>query len=410
VTSSAGRRLRVLAVIDSLARAGAEQSLVAAAPHLLADGVDLHVAYLAERDGLRAALEGTGTAVHPPGTAAVQDRRARYRLVSQLVADVRPDVVHTTLFESDLVGRAAAARHGVPCVSSLVNLAYGRTETAGLPPGRARAAHLADVATGLLVTRWHAITHHVADVMGRRLLVPRGRIEVIHRGRDAALLGRRSPQRRAEVRARLGLPDDVPVLLAVGRQERQKGHDVLMRAAAEVRRRHPDLVVLLAGREGGETARLRALREDLGLLETVRLLGSRDDVPELLAAADVMAFTSRWEGAGGAVLEAMALECPLVTSALPAVREAVDAGTAALVPPDDAPRLADAVDATLRDREAARARAARARRRFEERFTIEASAARTADLYRRAAAAGRGFPTGRSALTPQQLVDDRWTV
>lgn len=399
-------RLRVLHVIDSLARAGAEQSLVAVAPHLLSGGVDLHVAYLTERpDGLRPVLEATGAVVHPP-PVEIGGRGTWLRRTSALVGDLRPDVVHTTLFESDLVGRLAAARHGVPCISSLVNVAYGREETRGLPRSRVRAAQAADVATARLVTGWHAITHHVADVMSRRLLVPRARIEVIPRGRDRDLLGRRSAERTAAVRERLRVAPDAPLVLAVGRQERQKGHDVLLQAAALLREHHPGLVVLLAGREGGQTEALHERRDRLGLHDVVRFLGVRDDVPDLLAAADVLAFPSRWEGAGGTVLEAMALECPLVTSALPAVREAVDSTTALLVPADDAFQVAAAVDTTLRDREAARARATRARRRFEQDFTVDSAARRTVDLYDRVARRRRGYASAVPGLRSRRLADE----
>ncbi|MFS8586785.1 MAG: glycosyltransferase, partial [Acidimicrobiia bacterium] len=137
---------RVLQVIDSLARAGAEQSLVVLAPHLVAAGVDLHVAYLVERDGLRPELERIGvpvTSLAPPDGR--RHRRWWYRRLRELIAAVGPDVVHTTLFEADLAGRRAAAHAGVPCVSSLVNSTYdpGQARRDGVSWLKLRAAQAA---------------------------------------------------------------------------------------------------------------------------------------------------------------------------------------------------------------------------------------------------------------------------
>src|SRR5690606_11704260 len=225
--------VRVLQVIDSLARAGAEQSLAALAPHLVAEGVDLHVAYLVERDDLRPALERAGVTVTSLATPdGRRHRRSWYRRLRRLVAALAPDLVHTTLFEADLAGRRAAAHEGVPCASSLVNSTYdpGQARRERVSPLKLRAAQAADVLTARHVARFHAVTDHVARVMSRRLLVPRSRIEVIPRGRDPEVLGRRDPARARAVRARLGVPDGAPLLVAVGRQEPQKGLDVLLQA------------------------------------------------------------------------------------------------------------------------------------------------------------------------------------
>ncbi len=381
-----GRPLRILQIIDSLARAGAEQSLATLAPHLVAEGVDLHVAYLIERDGLRDDIERAGV---PVVSLAGGDARRRDWLArsSDLIGDLRPDVVHTTLFEADLAGRRAAARRGVPAVSSFVNTVYGRVEAerGGLRQIKLRAAQAIDALTARRVARFHAVTRHVATVMSRRLLIPAAKIEVIPRGRDAAVLGRRSPARTAEVRRRLGVPAEAPLVVAVGRQEPQKGLDVLVRSLPRVRSQFSDVRVLVAGREGRATPALRQLARSSALGDAVTFLGMRDDVPDLLAAADVFVFPSLWEGAGGTLLEAMALECPIVASRLPTLLETVDQSTAELVAPGKVDDVARGLVAVLSDRSSAAARARSARDRFERRFTIQASAQRMAQLYARVA-------------------------
>jgi glycosyltransferase involved in cell wall biosynthesis len=380
------RPLRVLQLIDSLARAGSEQSLASLAPHLVLEGIDLHVGYLVERDGLRADIERAGVPVH---SLAGDSQSRRYWLARtvDLVREVEPTVIHTTLFEADLAGRRAAARARVPCVSSFVNTAYGRTESGrdGISRARVRAAQVADAWTARWVTRFHAVTQHVATVMGRRLLIPRRKIEVIPRGRDPQVLGRRSAERRSETRRRLGLPNDVPLVLAVGRQEPQKGLDILLKALPKVRSRFPTTCVVVAGRTGRASEELAKLVHANALDDAVDFLGMRSDVPDLMVAADVLAFPSLWEGAAGTLQEAMALGCPIVASRLPTILETVDDATAELVPPRDSERLASGLIEVLADPHRAASRASAAQDRFEQAFTIRVSARRMADLYSRVA-------------------------
>jgi glycosyltransferase involved in cell wall biosynthesis len=392
------RPRRVLQIIDSLARAGAEQSLATLAPHLVSEGVDLHVAYLVERDGLRSDIEHAGVPVMSLAQPGGNRRRWLSRCVD-LVTDLQPDVVHTTLFEADLAGRRAAARRGVPCISSFVNTTYGRSQAGRERVGQAklRAAQVADAVTARKVARFHAVTEHVATVMSRRLLVPRAKIEVIARGRDAAALGRRSEERAVATRRRLGLPAEAPLVVAVGRQEPQKGLDVLLSALPSVRSRFPGVRVLVAGREGRATPALAQQARAAGLADTVTFLGMRDDVADLLCAADVFAFPSLWEGAGGTLIEAMALECPIVTTRLPTLLETVDESTAELVTPGSAADLARGIIASLGDGRAASERARVARARFEEQFTIQASARAMAQLYDRVADEARVEEPGEIA-------------
>ena len=383
--------VRVLYLIDSLAMGGAERSLAALAPAYRERGVDLTVAYLHERPGVRADLEAAGATVRSlaggGGLAGAVGRACR------LVATGRPDLVHTTLFEADLVGRTAAWLTRVPAVSSLVNAAYGseQARTPGLRWGKLRTAQAFDAITARRVVRFHAISEYVADAMADRLGVPRACIDVVPRGRDAASLGTRAPGRRDAARTALGLGPGTPMVLAAARHEHQKGLDVLLEAFPAVLERAPAARLVVAGRAGNQTPRLQRTAARLGLRSRVSFLGVRIDVPELLCAADVCVVPSRWEGLGSILLEAMALEAPIVASDLPAVREVVtDEVTGLLVPPDRPDALATAVVTTLADPAAAAARGRRARRRFLERYGIDHVADEMLDFYRRALAGAGG--------------------
>ena len=367
--------MRVLYVIDSVVPGGAESSLAALARLYPERGVDLEVAYLHDRPGLQATLAAAGARLTPlagPGGRAGWARRA-----AALVRDRRPDLVHTTLFEADIAGRLGAAMARVPVVSSLVNVGYGPSERKepGIRLWRLMGAQLADIGTARLVRRFHAVSVHVADVMARRLLVARSRIDVVPRGRDPRSLGRRSRERTAKARDMLGASSGEHLLLALARQEYPKGLDVLIRSLPLVQSKVVTARLIVAGREGNHTPALRALIAELGVGDAVTFLGARSDVADLLCAADLFVLPSRREGFPGALLEAMALEAPIVASAIPQVSEAVVDGVhALLVPPDDPHALAAAVVAALESPEERHVRARAALARFHERYTIDRAA------------------------------------
>src|SRR4030095_17104512 len=110
----------------------------------------------------------------------------------------------------------------------------------------------------------------------------------------------------------------------------------------------------------------------LGLEGAVTFLGPRDDVPDLLCAADAVVIPSRWEGLSNVLIEAMAMEAPVVASDLPILEDAVgDDDLVRLVRPGDAEQLAAAISATLDDPAGAAERAGRAHLRLLERITLD---------------------------------------
>ncbi|MDQ6697908.1 MAG: glycosyltransferase family 4 protein, partial [Actinomycetota bacterium] len=157
------------------------------------------------------------------------------------------------------------------------------------------------------------------------------------------------PREASDVRRELGVDDDAPLIVLVGRLHPQKDIGNLLEASVELRGRYADLVVLVAG-DGPERAALarQAARLDLG--GTVRFLGERDDAADLMAAANVVVMCSVWESYGFVVTEALQLGRPLVATAVGPVPELViDGVTGRLVPPSDPTALAGAVGELLDD-------------------------------------------------------------
>ncbi len=376
--------MKVLLVIDGLGTGGAERSLAELVPGLIEAGIEPVVACFYRRSGVGEGLVEAGVDVR---VHTARRLPARARWIRGLVRRERPDLVHATLLQANLAARLGAARTGVPVLASLVNTPYEPVRRAdpNVRPAALRLVKAADGWTARHLTRhFHAITGAVRDAAVRDLRVPAERITVIERGRDATRLGVPGPERRAEARRTLGLAEDAEVVVAVGRQEYQKGHRHLLAATARLAEHRPRLVVLLAGREGQLTDELTARVAADGLGERVRFLGFRGDAPEVLAAADVFAFPSLYEGLGGAVIEGMALGLPVVASDLPALHEVVEPGANAdLVPPGDDEALAAALEALLDDAGRRRAYGEHSLELFADRFSLARSTQRMVDLYRR---------------------------
>ncbi|HEX6207418.1 MAG TPA: glycosyltransferase family 4 protein [Actinomycetota bacterium] len=381
-------------VINGLGTGGAERSLAELLPRLVAEGIEPSVVCLYRRDeGVQEDVRAAGFDVR---FLSAGGRVGRVRELRGLLAEDRPDLVHTTIFEADLVGRLASASLRIPLVTSLVNTSYDdvRLLDPNVRRWRLATARLVDGWTARRLTTWfHAITRTVAESAVQSLGIPGDRITVIPRGRDAERLGAPSPERKERARRALALEPRDQVLLSVARQEFQKGQGTLVSAMSRL---PATAVLLIAGRDGNATATLRAAASSLG--DRVRFLGHRSDVPELLAAADVFVFPSIYEGLGGAVIEAMALGLPVVASDLPALHEVVEPGrSAVLVPAGNADRLAEAVGGLLRDRPELGRLGRRGRELFLEKFTIEGVARRMSEMFRSVADVGRrpGREAGR---------------
>jgi len=115
--------VHLLYIIDSVVPAGAERSLLAMVPHYVARDIAVEVAYLHERPGLQDELVAAGARL-----VSLDGRYGRagwLARTTRLVRDRRPDLVHTTLFEADVVGRLAARLAGTPVVSTLAGAPYG---------------------------------------------------------------------------------------------------------------------------------------------------------------------------------------------------------------------------------------------------------------------------------------------
>ena len=369
--------LRPLVLISSLATGGAERVTVSFARRLARAGLPAALCTLTARhDGpLADELAPAGIARHDLGARRLLDPRAPWRL-AQLLKEQAIDLVHAHGQDASILAAAVCRWSRVPLV--VTRHVLEEPASSGRQRLRARLScasiRRADTAV--------AVSCAAADRLAELAHVARERIEVIPNGIDVARFDRSDEAgvRRA-VRERLGIGLSVPVVLLPAVLRAGKGHDVMLEAMPEVRRRIPLAQLLVAG--GGELeAELRARAEPLG--EAVRFLGARDDMPDLYAASDAVVLPSWSEALPTALMEAAAAGRPVVATRVGGIPEVVEHDrTGLLVPPGDAAALADAVVRLVDDPPRAQAWGAAARTRARESFGIDRQVQRTLALWDR---------------------------
>jgi glycosyltransferase involved in cell wall biosynthesis len=368
-------------LIDSLHGGGAETTMLEIIPGLGSRGVTTSIVALLPDDGsLENQVKRLGVTCirlrHSNTLGMVPDLRS-------IIRSERPDLINTTLMFSNLLGRIAARAARTPVVTTLANEDYGPEHRANSQYGAwgVRAVQAVDLVTAPLTTLFHAVSADVAKVMSCRLRIPRNRIRVVYPGRDPVKLGAATLTRRRQVRAALSVDARAPVILSVGRLDRQKGVETTIRAFRYLLARIPDSVLLVAGRPGNASDVVEA---EARRTPAVRLLGHRTDVPDLMCAADVLSFPSRWEGLGIVLAEAMALRLGIVASDIPPVAEAIGDVGWPLVRPDDARALASKLISVLTGGPVSEMRRDVGEKRFKTFFSADAGADGMASLYQEA--------------------------
>ncbi|HEV2808895.1 MAG TPA: glycosyltransferase family 4 protein [Acidimicrobiales bacterium] len=266
---------------------------------------------------------------------------------------------------------AASLRSRSPLVVTLHNVVLPEVAGAAAP-----VLHRLELA---LPARCDA-TVAVSNEMARRLVgVPGGgRVTVVAPVAPTPRVRVPAGQARASVGARPGQP----LVVSVGRLHPQKGHDTLIDAAGILARRRPEVRVVIVG-DGPSHDSLARRVQRLGLEEVVALVGSRPSGADTLAAADVVALASRWEGWPLVVAEAIQLGRPVVATAVGGIPEMVEDGVSGwLVPPGSPDALALSLEAALADPGLAMGRAEAARTRFNERYDADNLVERVESVYR----------------------------
>lgn len=329
--------LRVMFLLTSMPVGGAETLLVNLVRRMDRSRFAPEICCLKERGPLGEELAAE-LPVHADLLGSKWDVSILWRLAG-LFAERRIDAIVTVGAGDKMFwGRLAAWWAGVPVVCSALH-------STGWPDG-----------VGLF-NRWLTpITDAfigVATEHGRFLReeekFPAAKVVVIPNGVNVDRFAPR-PDRRIAIRAELGIEADAPVAGILAALRPEKNHELFLRAAARVRQTLPNARFVVIG-EGPERPAIEGWINELGLGDAVLLLGNRSDVPDVLAALDVLALTSHMEANPVSILEAMSVGLPIVATDVGSVHESVQEGvTGFLVPPGDEPALAARLTEVLSDR------------------------------------------------------------
>jgi sugar transferase (PEP-CTERM/EpsH1 system associated) len=179
----------------------------------------------------------------------------------------------------------------------------------------------------------------------------------------------------------LDIPLASKIIGIVARLDAIKNHRCLIRAMKKVSAHFPDAVLLVIG-DGPLRSELEELVSNEGLLDIIKFLGTRNDIPRLLSVIDIFVLCSLSEGLPLTILEAMAAGKSIIATNVGGIPEVIQNGTdGIIIPSDDSDALADAISELLRDNKKRHDMGVKARMKFEERFTIQAMVQSYEELY-----------------------------
>lgn len=361
-----GRTVRVLHIVASIRGYGAEHQVVELLKRLSSSDID--AALLTIYEPAPSDLDGFAFPVFHAGRKTRKDMLFLGRFVRE-IRRFRPDIVHTHTHVGKYWGRLAAAIAGVPLIIHTEHNPCDFRRTA-----LERAADwLLQRATSRVVTFFReqgvSLSEFEHFPLEKLVIIPNGL--AIPEARDAD---------RVSSRNALGvLPDDFAIMV-VGRMAFQKNQMLALRALAAMRDEVRKAVLVFFVGSGEDEILLRGLARALQLDERVRFLGYRTDVPALLAGADLVLMTSRFEGMPLALLEAMIAGVPIVSTPWLGARSLLGDGRFGFMTPDyDASRVAAEIERALAHPAARRQIAERALRHVDEEYGI----GRMVDAHRR---------------------------
>lgn len=360
---------RILHVIPTMDRGGAEKQLVLLATGLPREEFDVHVALLTRGGPREQELLDAGIPVHRIDKQYKVDPFA-YRRLSRLIGKLEPDLVQTWLFAANSYGRAAAFANRVPHVV-----------------GSERSVDPWKRTHELAIDRWLAAKSDciVVNSLGTQAFyekagIPKAKFRLIPNGVEPLV----APQgmSRDDLLKSLGLPANARLIGAIGRLWPQKRVKDLIWATELLVNVHPNAYMLIVG-DGPQRRSLERYRFLVRVEENVRFLGERDDVAALLPHLEMVCLASSYEGQSNAVMEAMTAGLPVVASDIPGNRElVVDDVTGFLVPVGDRGEYARRMNVLLNDPVRARSMGAAGCVRMRDEFSVAKMIERYATLYR----------------------------
>jgi glycosyltransferase involved in cell wall biosynthesis len=357
-------------VLPNLAPGGAERMVV----HLLG-GLDparfqtrLVSLFRIESDQLAREARQAADEVRSLGKRLGVDVRMLPRFDRE-VAEFRPHVIHTHRYALRYTLPSTLVRHAPAAVHTVHNIAAREVDWAGRVLNR-------------IAFRWWVTPVAVADVVARSLTTTYGLRSVTTIPNGIPVARYSDPLVTGSVwRAREGISDSELVVACIGRFAEQKNQSLLVDAFSRLGHSKRTCKLLFVG-EGDQMAAIRQSIARLGIQDRVRMLGRRYDIPELLAACDLVVQPSLWEGNPLTVMEAMAAGRAVIATSVGGIPDLVDHGvTGWLVPPNDVSQLESALTRLIDDDELRAELGSNAAATARARFDVAVMTKAYEDLY-----------------------------
>ena len=370
----------VLIVIGSLNTGGTEKHLLQILPRLKKRGFKIAIATFSQPGTLAPLFEQHELSVFSPNLPSWTEKVTPIKLLlkvlwlGKILSSLRPAAVHSFLPEAYLIGNLWALLLKIPVrIMSRRSLIRYQTKH----PLLTRLEHWLHGKTHILIGNSNAVVEELKKESGRNAQ----RVRLINNGVDTSVFSQ--TKSRKLVRSSLGIPEEALLITKVANYIPYKGHADLLSALHLISAKLPkNWRLACVGRDDGPLKTLQNRTKQVGLVENILWLGSRNDIPDILCASDIGVLNSHEEGSSNAILECMAAGLPMIATNVGGNPELLENGvTGILVSPIDCDDLADALLHLASDPHRRASMGAAGKSRVAKKFSLETCVQSYQQLY-----------------------------
>jgi glycosyltransferase involved in cell wall biosynthesis len=355
------KNLKVLHIISKLPIGGVENQLLLVLKNYDREKFQPFVCSLSEKGEIGQEIEKIGIKVFALNKLKHTFDYSIIKDICDIIKRERIQIVRTHQYHANFYGRIAAKKSKVPCIVASVHNVYTRDKKLHRRIINRFLARFTD--------KIIAVSEEVKMDILKYDRISEDKVQVIYNGVDLNAFNESFD--KEQIKSKLGINPNVPVIGTVGRLTEQKGHIYLLQAILKLKHKFPDIKVLIVG-DGPLMDELKSYTSSSGLSNNVIFTGFRRDIPALLSIMDIFVFPSLWEGLPNALIEAMASGKAIIASNLPQIKEVLDSdGLGILVPPKDSDSISQSINFLLKNEKIVKKMGNLAKNMACTRFNIE---------------------------------------
>lgn len=375
------KKSKVLFVIDTISVGGAELSIYEVVKNLTQTDPIVCVLYRAA-NGLQKEFEKEDI---PLVFFDIQKRFGvgeAIKKLNELIRIEKPDTVHATHYNAEIICRLAIPKFKIPLICSLLNDSYSKERYALF-----RKREILKLETFRLIDKWTArradkyisVAECILEPNSRYLNLPVDRMVVVQNGRDMDFYHHAEPIDKKSLVPEYQ-EDDV-LLVSNSRVVRSKGFEEMFGAFEILAEKYPNLYLIVVG-NGYDYAHYQERAKQMKQGNRIKFLGPRLDMPQILKACDIFWFPTHFEGSPGVVIEAMVCKLPIISTDIPSITEnLIDGENALLCKLGDIPNLIEKTELLLQNPKLGEQLAQKAYDLGVKKFDIKTLAAKQEQVY-----------------------------